>query len=164
MSKYSVPSLYSLILIPVCTVHSCSGYEFSPCIRFPNCLVRKQFLFNIPTFLFSDMQSVAAHSYLTGGSGWGERVVVAPVWTAPRPERHFSASSTGSIRLWCWRATCSPTPPGHQEEGDRRGGGAKYCCCKITVKSPWSHFVVAASKSVRFLIEITKNMDVFFLI
>lgn len=62
------------------------------CIRFSNCSVRQQ----QPA---SDMQSVTDHSYLTEGSGLGERVVVAPVWTAPRPEQHFSASSTGSTLL-----------------------------------------------------------------
>ena len=68
--------------------------------------------------------SVFDHSYLTAGSEWGEPVVVAPVWTAPRPVRRFWASSTGSILLWCWRATCSPTPPGQQEE-DRGDEGAR---------------------------------------
>lgn len=73
------------------------------------------------TFLFSGMQTVTDHSYLTEGSGWGVRVVVVPVWTAPRPVWHFLASSTGSILLWCWRAMCSPVPPG-QGAGQRKWG------------------------------------------
>lgn len=99
--------------------------------------------------------SVFDRSYLTEGSEWGELVVVGPFWTAPRPVRHFWASSTGSILLWCWRATCFPTPPGPQEE-DRGDKGARYRWLRekwfwqITFRKPLIIFPVAVLDSVHF--------------
>lgn len=108
-----------------------------------------------------NMHSVTDHSYLTEGSEWEGHAVVVPVWTGPRWELRFSASSTGSILLWCWRAMCSPTQPGGKDrkkrpwiKNIRKRGETKIrwlqekSYCQITLQSLWSRFLIAVFESV----------------
>lgn len=87
--------------------------------------------------------SVSVH--LTAGSGWAERVAEAPVWTEPHPKPRFSASSTGSIHLWCLRAMCSPTLPEHQETEVAQGQ------IKSTLKRWYPSHLIKISSTLHLL-------------
>lgn len=120
------------------------------------------------TFPFPQTGSVTDHSYLTGGSGCGGHAVVEPVWTVPRREWHFSASSTRSTPLWCWRAKCSLTPPGWQKKWRRsikqRGRPEKMTEGKVRqpnyCEKSFSHSRIGTSS---LLIQIIEFMSFFWI-